>query len=129
MTTNNLEILLNAAADLVNKRQLRVVDKSYSYKFFGNAHVTLESPTIRMRLIYDRSQLMADIGSPSKPMLNHESYIDLVRTLNDIPNALRRNSGVWNDTTELVRAIDTHYDQLVEYVAKRWPITQSKPGQ
>jgi hypothetical protein len=76
-----LRFLMVHCSFLYSEFDFRFVDSEVSESFGGNAYLVLASGSLRIRFVWDRSQLFAEFQSTFQPRKKEWYLIDMVRQL------------------------------------------------
>lgn len=76
-----LRLLVERLAFLYAERQMRIVDSEATKQFGGNAYITMEGPTVRLRLARDRGQFFIDFQNKFTKSKATWFSTDLIRSL------------------------------------------------
>ena len=104
---SSLDILKSTIGPLVQAGRVTIIEDKYDPKHFGNALSVAASPTVLIRLISDRGQLFADVGSASGP----RQWFD-VRSVLGLLGIANSNSAVWSSAEELRDCLRTHLSTI-----------------
>jgi hypothetical protein len=107
VTSDFLQDVARAFATLIHRRLLAIVSSTYDAQAFGDAAVVLAGSGLRVRLVRDRSQVIAEVACADRPT----AWSSLQRVLQVILGPAAPAEGILT-TDEAARIVEAYHVQL-----------------